>query len=94
METVLAKQKPGRKPMRKWKKAALYCTAIVMILFAALVIFIGSVLSADLLWNIADITMGAMAVINIPVIFILSKYALRALKHYESQRKTGEEICF
>ncbi len=38
METVLAKQKPGRKPMRKWEKAALYCTAIVIILLAALVI--------------------------------------------------------
>lgn len=61
---------------------------------AALVIFVGAGLSADLLWNIADITMGAMTIINIPVILILSKYAMRALKDYESQRKLGKEPVF
>lgn len=61
---------------------------------AALIIFAGSVLSADLLWNIADITMGAMAVINIPVILILGKYAIRALDDYEKQRKQGKEPVF
>ena len=43
---------------------------------ASLIILIGAVLSADLLWNIADITMGLMALINIPVILFLSKYAI------------------
>ena len=56
-------------------------------IIASLLIFIGSGLSADLLWNIADITMGGMAVINMPVILILGKYAIRALKDYEAQRK-------
>ena len=62
--------------------------------FAALVIFVGAGLSADLLWNIADITMGGMAIINMPVILYLSKYAFRALKDYDTQRKAGEEPVF
>jgi len=66
----------------------------VYYIVASLIIFVGSVLSAGLLWDIADITMGAMAVINIPVIIILGKYAIRALKDYEYQRKQGKEPVF
>lgn len=61
---------------------------------AALVILLGAGLSADLLWNVADILMGGMTIINIPVILILSKYAIRALKNYEEQRKLGREPVF
>ncbi len=60
----------------------------------SLVIFVGAGLSADLLWNIADITMGGMTVINMPVIIILSRYAMRALKDYEKQKKAGKEPVF
>ncbi len=63
-------------------------------IIASLIIFVGAGLSADLLWNIADITMGGMTIINMPVILILSKYALRALKDYEKQRKEGKEPVF
>ena len=61
---------------------------------ASLVIFAGAGLNAGLLWDIADITMGAMAIINLPVIVYLSKYAIRALKDYEKQRKNGQEPEF
>lgn len=63
-------------------------------IIAVIVIFIGSGLSADLLWNIADVTMGGMTLINMPVIFILSKYAFRALKDYEKKIKNGEKTTF
>ncbi len=63
-------------------------------IIAAIVIFIGAGLSADLLWNIADVTMGAMTVINMPVIVILGKYAFRALKDYEKKVKNGEKVTF
>lgn len=66
----------------------------VYYIIASLVILIGAVLNADLLWNIADVTMGAMAIINIPAILILSKYAVRALNDYDHQRKSGKEIKF
>ncbi len=61
---------------------------------ASLVILLGAGLSADLLWDLADILMGGMTIINIPVIFILSKYAIRTLKDYEQQRKDGKEPQF
>ena len=66
----------------------------VYYILASFVILIGAGLSADLLWSIADITMGIMALINIPVMFILCKYVFRALKDYEKKEKAGEEINF
>lgn len=61
---------------------------------ASLVILLGAGLSADLLWGIADVTMGTMTIINMPVILYLGKYAYRALKDYEKQRKDGVEPIF
>ncbi len=63
-------------------------------IIASLVVLVGAVLSADLLWGIADVTMGAMTIINIPAILILSKYAIRALKNFDEQRRSGGEITF
>lgn len=78
----ILKKQPGKKFMTVYH------------IIASLVIFVGAGLSADLLWNIADITMGGMALINMPVILYLSKYAFRALKDYDIQRKAGEEPVF
>ena len=63
-------------------------------IIAALVIFAGAGLSADLLWGVADILMGGMTLINMPVIIYLGKYAIRALKDYERQVKSGAQITF
>ena len=63
-------------------------------IIASVVIFVGAGLNADLLWGIADVTMGAMTIINMPVIILLGKYAFRALKDYEKQRKNGAEPVF
>ncbi len=63
-------------------------------IIAAILILVGAGLSADLLWNIADIAMGGMTIINIPVILILSKYAIAALKDYDKQRKQGVTPVF
>ena len=38
--------------------------------------------------------MGVMALINIPVILILSNTALKALADYEKQKKDGENPVF
>ncbi len=61
---------------------------------ASVIIFVGAGLNADLLWGIADVTMGAMTIINMPVIIYLGKYAFAALKDYEQQRKNGIEPVF
>lgn len=66
----------------------------VYYVLASLVIFLGAGLNADLLWNIADITMGGMALINVPVIIILGKYVVRALRHYTEQQKAGIDPVF
>ncbi len=63
-------------------------------IIAAILIFIGAGLSADLLWNVADITMGGMTLINMPVIIILSKHAIDALKDYDRQKKEGKNPVF
>lgn len=61
---------------------------------AVAVIALGAGLSADMLWNIADVTMGLMTLINMPVIAVLGKYAFAALRDYESQRKLGKDPEF
>ncbi len=75
------------------RKPAKVFSSIYYIL-AAFVILIGAVLSSDLLWAIADVTMGAMTIINVPVILIIGKYALRALKDYDKKSRQGEDITF
>ena len=68
--------------------------SVIMRVLQATLTFIGCILSADLLWNIADITMGMMIIINVPVISFLSKYAFRALKDYERQKAEGVNPVF
>lgn len=66
----------------------------VYYIIASIVIFIGAGLSADLLWGVADILMGGMTIINMPIILYLGKYAFRALRDYEKKLKSGEKITF
>lgn len=57
-------------------------------------IFLGTQADFSLMWNIADITMGCMAIVNIVAIFLLGGIVFRALDHYEKQRKSGKPIKF
>jgi AGCS family alanine or glycine:cation symporter len=66
----------------------------VYYIIASLLIFLGAGLNADFLWNLADLTMGLMALINVPVIIFLSKYAFRALKDFKTQKKNGLDPVF
>ena len=61
---------------------------------ASLLVFVGAGLSAGLLWDLADVLMGLMTLINIPVIIILGRHALRALKDYKKQKKAGLDPVF
>lgn len=63
-------------------------------IIASGLIFLGAGLSADFLWNLSDVCMGGMTLINIPVIIILGKYAFRTLKDYEKQLKEGKHPHF
>ena len=78
----ILKHKPGKR------------LSVIMRVLQATLTFVGAVLSADVLWNIADITMGMMIIINVPAVAFLSKYAFRALKDYEKQKAKGENPVF
>ena len=62
--------------------------------FCLLAILYGAMNSFDLAWNLADIFMGLMAIMNLIVIVILGKWALAALKDYEKQKKEGKDPVF
>lgn len=57
-------------------------------------VFLGAQADFEVVWNIADITMGCMAIVNIIAIFLLGKVALKALDNYEKQRKQGIKPVF
>lgn len=57
-------------------------------------IFLGAQADFGLVWNIADITMGFMAIVNIIAIFLLGKVAFKVLDHYEKKKKQGENPVF
>jgi len=67
---------------------------LVYRLVAILVIFAGSQFKAALAWNISDLIMGIMALINIPVCVILGKKAYVALWDYMVQRAAGRNPTF
>ncbi|MBQ7934347.1 MAG: alanine:cation symporter family protein [Lachnospiraceae bacterium] len=59
-----------------------------------LAVFLGALADFSLVWNIADITMGLMAVVNIIAIFLLGKVAFKVLDNYEQQKKKGQDPVF
>lgn len=59
-----------------------------------LVVFFGAIAPMDACWALADITMGGMALINLPACAVLGGVAFKALKDYEEQRKAGRNPAF
>ncbi len=52
-------------------------------------VLFGSVAKVQLVWDLADVFMGLMAVINLIAIALLGKYAFLALNDYTKQKKAG-----
>ena len=61
---------------------------------SALAVFLGAGMEMTLLWYISDVLMGVMALINIPVILILSNTVVKALKDYEIQIQQKKNPVF
>ncbi len=61
---------------------------------AVLLVFVGALLDFGLVWDLADVLMGIMAIINLPVIVILGGTAMKALKDYTEQRAAGKDPAF
>ncbi len=65
---------------------------IVLNIFRFMVVgmvLFGSVAKVQVVWDLADVFMGIMAVINLIAIVLLGKYAFIALKDYTEQKKSG-----
>ena len=61
-------------------------------IFRALVVamvLLGSLTKVQVVWNLADVSMGLMAIINLVAIALLGKYAFMALDDYTAQKKSG-----
>lgn len=58
-----------------------------------MVIF-GSMASLEFVWNLADLLMGLMAIINLIAIALLGKIAFAALADYQKQKKNGKNPVF
>ena len=61
---------------------------------AALIVLAGSVMEFGLVWSTADVLMGFMALINLPVIIILGGPAIRCMKDYIKQKRAGKDPVF
>ncbi|WP_273062595.1 alanine/glycine:cation symporter family protein [Colibacter massiliensis] len=63
-------------------------------IIAAIIIFIGAGMSMAAAWDVADIFMAFMCLINIPSCAILGGVAVKAMKDYEKQKMAGQNPVF
>lgn len=61
---------------------------------ATFIVFVGAIIPMDAAWAMADITMGGMTLINLPVCVLLGKTAIDCMKDYEKQKKLGLKPVF
>ncbi|MFX3631747.1 MAG: alanine/glycine:cation symporter family protein [Candidatus Pristimantibacillus sp.] len=59
----------------------------------AMILF-GSVAQVQLVWDLADLFMGLMVIVNLVAIFLLSKVAFAALSDYKRQKREGKDPVF
>ena len=57
-------------------------------------LILGSVVELQTIWKIADLTMGAMAIINVFALLMLSGVALKVIADFERQFKAGIDPVF
>lgn len=57
-------------------------------------IIFGSVAKIQLVWDLADLFMGFMVIVNLIAILLLSKVAFAALNDYINQKKDGKDPVF
>lgn len=75
---------------RSPSKGLLFALRIV----AGVIVFVGATMELSVVWDTADVLMGVMALINLPVIILLAKPAIHCMKDYITQRKSGKNPVF
>lgn len=63
-------------------------------IIATVLVLVGAVATADLVWGFADLAQALMVLVNMPVVLILSKYSIRCLNDYCKQKREGKEPVF
>lgn len=86
VDNALVFMNGNKKPSDKFMK--------IFYIGCSVVVFAGAVMPMEACWALADITMGGMALINIPCCILLSGVAIKACKDYENQRKEGKDPVF
>lgn len=76
----------GKEPGKKFN--------CVYYIIASLLILLGAGLNSSVLWDVADIFMGLMTIINMVVIILLGDKAFKALKDFLKKKKAGKECDF
>lgn len=69
----------------------------LLILYRLLVVsmvLVGALVKVQIVWDIADLFMAFMAILNLIAITLLSKIAFDVLKDYDIQRKNGSPLSF
>ncbi len=68
--------------------------SLVFRIVATVLVFLGAIAQAGLVWDTADMFQGLMVVCNIPTIAILGGVAIKSLKDYTDQKKAGLQPVF
>ena len=67
---------------------------LIMRVIAAILVLLGSIASAGLVWDIADMMQGLMVITNVPSIIILGGIAFKCLDDYKRQMAQGINPLF
>lgn len=76
-----------KRNLKRHEELIFRCVAIVLI-------YVGAVSKADLVWNMADMAQGFMVITNMPAILILGGIAVKCLRDYKKQKSGGLDPHF
>ena len=63
-------------------------------LLVVAIVYAGGIMSLDLVWGFADITMALMTLCNLAAILMLGRYAIILLKDYLRQKREGKDPVY
>lgn len=72
---------------KSYTKAAIHGYRVIL----GVIIFLGSLMTIDIVWALVDFFMVIMTSCNLIAIMLLGKYAIRLLDDYQQQRKAGKD---
>ncbi|WP_147802611.1 alanine/glycine:cation symporter family protein [Alkalicoccus halolimnae] len=59
-----------------------------------LMILVGATANLEIIWAMADLFMGSMALVNLVAVLLLGHVAIKALRHFQNQKRRGLDPTF